>query len=128
MNLFEEFTKKHNPNVGDRYTCAYVDVYCMLRVFIPVLQKYRKSSQQVDVCAEPKMKELKQNLNSLLALQKEYIKLVEEESPDYSESLSYYTQLLEDLKKQVKIEPIEYAKTIAQNPDFQQCIQPPNGI
>ena len=74
------------------------------------------------------MKQLKLKLNSLLELQKEYIRLVEEESLDHSEYSEYYNELLGDLKKEIMLgHHIDSAKAVIQNPDFQKSMEPPNG-
>ena len=73
------------------------------------------------------MSEIKKKLEALLALQDEYIQLVEEENPDCSEPLSYYTELLEELKISVKKNSMKYARTIIQNEYFQHCLAAPNG-
>ena len=73
------------------------------------------------------MSDLKKKLEALLALQEEYIQLVEEENPDCSETAAYYTELLEELKKSVRKNSMKYARTIIQNEYFQQCLMTPNG-
>ena len=73
------------------------------------------------------MSELKKKLEALLALQDEYIQLVEEENPDCVEPLSYYTELLVELKKTVRKNSMKFARTIVQNECFQQCLSTPNG-
>jgi len=72
------------------------------------------------------MSDLKKKLEALLALQEEYIQLVEEENPDCSETAAYYTELLEELKKSVRKNSMKYARTIIQNEYFQQCLMTPN--
>jgi hypothetical protein len=71
--------------------------------------------------------ELKKNLASLLALQLEYVKLVEEESPDHVEAIGYYVELIEELKDAVRKNSIKYAKQMVFNKEFQQCLETPNG-
>ena len=73
------------------------------------------------------MSEIKKKLEALLALQDEYIQLVEEENPDCSEPLNYYAELLEELKTSVKKNSMKYARTIIQNEYFQHCLAAPNG-
>ena len=73
------------------------------------------------------MSQLKKKLEALLALQDEYIQLVEEENPDCVEPLSYYTELLVELKKTVRKNSMKFARTIVQNECFQQCLSTPNG-
>ncbi len=71
--------------------------------------------------------ELRTKLRSLLALQNEYIQLVEEESEEYAETLSYYIELLGELKQTVKRSSMKLARTLIQNEDFQHCLTSANG-
>ena len=73
------------------------------------------------------MSEIKKKLEALIALQDEYIQLVEEENPDCLEPLSYYTEPLVELKKTVRKNSMKYARTIVQNECFQHCLSTPNG-
>ena len=73
------------------------------------------------------MGDLKEQLSALLALQDEYIKLVEEENPECSESLNYYNELIDELKKNVRKSSAKYARSILQNEDFHHCLASPNG-
>ena len=73
------------------------------------------------------MSDLKKKLEALLALQEEYIQLVEEENPECSETAAYYTELLEELKKSVRKNSMKYARTIIQNEYFQKCLMTHNG-
>lgn len=74
------------------------------------------------------MSELKKKLSALSALQNEYIKLVEEESPNHEESMKYYVELVDELKSHVKKQPIKFAESMIQNPHFQRCLEAANGI
>lgn len=73
------------------------------------------------------MSDLKKKLNALLALQNEYIKQVEDESPDHEESIKYYIELIDELKTQIKLQPIKFAKNIVLNKHFQSCLEAANG-
>ncbi len=67
------------------------------------------------------LNELKKSLSALFALQKEYVQLVEEESPDHAEAIGYYIELLEELKTNIRNSPIKYAKALVVNHDFINC-------
>ena len=73
------------------------------------------------------MSDLKEKLSALLALQDEYINLVEEENVECAESLIYYAELIEELKKNVRKNSAKYARSILQNENFHHCFSSPNG-
>ena len=73
------------------------------------------------------VKDLKKSLTALSGLQNDYIKLVEEEDADCGEAIAYYTQIIDDLKKSVKIESLKYARLIVTNPHFSQALEIENG-
>ena len=57
----------------------------------------------------------------------QYIRLVDEENSECSEALSYYNDLIEDLKSNVKKRSAKYSRALMQNEDFHQCLANPNG-
>ena len=67
--------------------------------------------------------ELRKNLSALFALQLEYVKLVEEESPDHKEAIGYYVELIEEFKSNVRNNTIKYAKVLVTNKDYLDCLE-----
>ena len=73
------------------------------------------------------VRDLKKNLTALSSLQNDYIKLVEEEDADCGEAIAYYSQLIDELKKNVKKESLKYARLIVTNPHFSNALEIENG-
>ena len=68
-------------------------------------------------------RELRKSLPALRTLQKDYIRLVEEENADCGEAIAYYAELIDDLKKRVKSESMKYARMIVTNPHFAEALE-----
>ena len=73
------------------------------------------------------VRDLKKCLPALNKLQKDYIKLVEDENEECVETLTSYSELIDELKKHVKKESMKYSRMIITNPHFTQALEIENG-
>ena len=73
------------------------------------------------------VRDLKKCLPVLDKLQKDYIKLVEDENKECVETLTSYSELIDELKKHVKKESMKYSRMIITNPHFTQALEIENG-
>ena len=73
------------------------------------------------------VRDLKKCLPALNKLQKDYIKLVEDENEECVVKLTSYTELIDELKKHVKKESMKYSRMIITNPHFTQALEIENG-
>ena len=73
------------------------------------------------------VRDLKKCLPALNKLQKDYIKLVEDENEECVVRLTSYTELIDELKKHVKKESMKYSRMIITNPHFTQALEIENG-
>ena len=92
---------------------------------LPLSPTFLKQLYIMSLSAE--VRDLKKCLPTLSKLQKDYIKLVEDENEECVVKLTSYTELIDELKKHVKKESMKYSRMIITNPHFTQALEIENG-